>query len=69
MKTTVLSIPQLALIAGTRAILGAGIALLVSNHLNESQRKAVGIALSAIGILTTVPIALEVFGNSADVTK
>jgi hypothetical protein len=63
MKTTTLTLPQLALIAGTRAMLGAGVALLVSDLLTTEQRKAVGVALTAVGILTTIPLAADILGN------
>ncbi len=62
MKTHEVTIPQIGLIAGTRAMLGAGIALLLSERLSGEQRKAIGWTLVAIGALTTVPLALQVFG-------
>ncbi len=37
MKRTPLSIPEIALIGGTRAALGAGVALLLGSRLNEDQ--------------------------------
>jgi hypothetical protein len=63
MKTTTLTIPELVLVAGTRALLGAGIALLISDHLTAEQRRTAGIVLTAIGLITTVPLALEVKGH------
>ena len=63
MKTTTLTFPELILVAGTRALLGAGIALLVADHLNSEQRRTAGIILAAVGLLTTVPLALEVRGH------
>ena len=51
-----LTIPEIMLIAGTRIALGAGIGLLISDRLNEDQRKAAGWALLAVGVLTTIPI-------------
>ncbi|HWB01202.1 MAG TPA: hypothetical protein VG713_22085 [Pirellulales bacterium] len=55
--------PELGLVAGTRAMLGAGIGLLVASHLTEEQRKAAGWTLVVVGLLTTFPLALEVFGH------
>ena len=52
------SFPEIAFVAITRGLAGAGIGLLASNHLKESKRKKVGLALLAVGILTTIPIAL-----------
>jgi hypothetical protein len=50
------TIPELMLIAGTRVALGVGIGLLISDQLNENQRKAAGWALLGVGALTTIPI-------------
>ena len=52
--------PELALIAGTRGMLGAGIGLLAAGHLSDDQRRAVGRTLLAIGAFTTIPLALQV---------
>lgn len=64
MRTTQISLPELALIAGTRAIAGAGIGLLLADRLPEKQRKAVGWTLLLVGVAVTVPLAVEVLGNS-----
>jgi hypothetical protein len=61
---TQITLPELALIAGTRAALGAGIGLLLSTRLTEAQRKAVGWTLVAVGALTTIPLAAGVLGRS-----
>jgi hypothetical protein len=42
MKTSELTLPEVGLIAATRGMLGAGIALLLADKLNEDQRKAIG---------------------------
>jgi hypothetical protein len=63
MRETHVTLPELGLIAGTRAALGAGIGLLLSDFLHEDQRKAVGWTLVLIGALTTVPLAFEGFGR------
>jgi len=64
MRATQLTLPELALIAGTRGALGAGIGLLLADRLSESQRKAAGWTLFAVGVLSTIPLGLEVFGRS-----
>jgi len=64
MKTTTLTFPELMLIAVTRAMLGAGIALLIAKRLSDPQRDTAGAILTAIGALTTVPLALEALGKS-----
>ena len=48
--------PEIMLVAGTRVALGVGIGLLLSDRLNNDQRKAAGWALLAVGVLTTIPI-------------
>jgi hypothetical protein len=63
MKERGLTIPQIGLIASTRAALGAGIGLLVSNRLNKDQRKAAGWALFVMGVATTIPIVAGVLGK------
>jgi hypothetical protein len=59
MHRTALSIPEIALIAGTRAALGAGVGLLLADRLSKEQRRAVGWTLVAVGAITTVPIAVQ----------
>jgi len=60
MKTAALTLPEIALIAGTRGVLGAGLALLLANRINEDQRRAVGWAMFLIGALSTIPLAINV---------
>jgi hypothetical protein len=64
MKETRVTLPELALIAGTRAAAGAGLGLLLSSRLSEGQRRAIGWTLLLVGALSTVPLAWEVFGRS-----
>ena len=63
MKQHEVTIPQIGLIAGTRAMLGAGIALLLSEKLNDEQRRAIGWTLVAVGALTTIPLVLQLFNE------
>jgi len=65
MKTVTLSFPELLLLVGTRAMLGAGIALLLAKRLTDEQRETAGLALTAVGVLTTIPLAFEVWGKSS----
>ena len=55
-----LTIPDIALIAGTRVALGVGIGLLLSEKLNKDQRRGAGWALVGVGVLTTIPIVLGI---------
>jgi hypothetical protein len=58
-----LRLPELGLIAGTRGLLGAGVGLVIAGRLTDAQRKDIGWTLIAIGVLTTIPLALLVFGR------
>ena len=63
MKKAELTLPEIALIAGTRGMLGAGAGLLLADRLNDDQRKAVGWTLLIIGAISTIPLAIEVFSK------
>lgn len=63
MKQVSLTIPEIGLIAGTRAAGGAGLALLLSNRLNPEQRRAIGWTLLAVGFITTLPLVALVLGR------
>lgn len=63
MKKTELTLPELALIGGTRAVLGAGAALLLAGKLTRNQRKAVGWTLFLIGAISTIPLAIQVISK------
>lgn len=63
MLNTQLTFPELGLVAGTRGLLGAGIGLLLADKLNAERRKGVGWALVAVGVLTTIPLAMIAFAG------
>ncbi len=63
MREHLVTFPDLALLAGTRAVLGAGIGLLLAGRLNDDQRRAAGWALLTVGALSTIPLAIEVLGK------
>ena len=63
MVTTELRLHELAMVAGTRAMLGAGVALLLADRIGDDTRKGVGWALVAVGLLTTIPLAMLVLGK------
>ena len=54
------TIPEIGLIAGTRVALGAGIGLLIGGRISRDAAKGAGVALLAVGALTTIPLALGV---------
>jgi hypothetical protein len=69
MRELKITLPELALIAGTRAALGAGIAFLLADRFPEDRRVAVGWTLVAIGALSSIPLAFEVFGRDRITTR
>ncbi|PYR89926.1 MAG: hypothetical protein DMF84_23100 [Acidobacteria bacterium] len=60
-----LNLSDIILIAATRGMLGAGIGLLLAGKLSNDQRRAVGGTLVLVGAVTTIPLALRVFGHQA----
>ena len=60
MRKITLSLGELMLLVGTRALLGAGVGLLVSEHLAAEPRKAAGWTLVLVGALTALPLGLDV---------
>jgi hypothetical protein len=65
-KTFEASVPEAAFVAATRGMAGAGIGLLVSEFLDRDTRRAVGWTLLALGLLTTVPIAVTLFSRTRE---
>ncbi|HYY29353.1 MAG TPA: hypothetical protein VE860_15480 [Chthoniobacterales bacterium] len=63
MKEPHLSFPELAFTVATRAMLGAGIALLFAERLTADQRKAVGATLTVVGLVTTIPAVWALCGR------
>ena len=61
MNKLVLSVPTFGFVVGTRMALAGGVGLLLSSRLTESQRRAVGLTLVALGAATTIPAAMAVF--------
>lgn len=60
MREVRLLLPELALISVTRGLLGLGAGLLLSRKISRDRRKTVGVALAAIGALSTIPLGLRV---------
>ncbi len=50
--------PEIGLFAATRVALGVGIGLLISRKLSRDESKAAGLALTALGGLTTIPFVV-----------
>ena len=58
-----LTLPEIMLIGGTRVALGAGIGLLLAERLNDDQRRGAGLALLAVGVLSSIPLVISVLGK------
>ena len=58
-KSVTLMLPEIGMIALTRGALGVGIGLLLSNSLDKEERQSAGLALVAVGVLTTIPLLLR----------
>ncbi len=63
MRKAQLTLPEVALIGGTRGLLGAGVALLLADKLSHEQRKTIGWALFLIGAISTIPLAADVLSK------
>ena len=55
------TVPELALVAGTRGMLGLGIGLLLAGRMSYDRRHTVGWTLLLIGAASTIPLALRLF--------
>jgi hypothetical protein len=64
MRERSLTIPEIALIAGTRVALGIGLGLLMSDKLSRDARKGAGWALVAVGALSSIPIVAGVLSKA-----
>ena len=63
MKTYAVTVPEIAIVAATRGVAGAGVGLLVAGVLRPDTRRTLGWTLLTIGALTTIPIAMALFGK------
>jgi hypothetical protein len=63
MKTHPVTLPEMAIVAMTRGMAGAGVGLLVAERVPTRVRRAVGWTLFAVGAATTVPIVLSFLGK------
>ena len=59
MKNRILSVPELGFIVATRGMLGAGLGLLLASRLSDDRRKGIGWTLAAVGVLSTIPLAIS----------
>jgi hypothetical protein len=62
MKTYDVTLPEIAIVAATRGMAGAGLGLLLGGYLQPETRRTLGWTLFAIGALSTIPIAMSLLG-------
>ena len=67
MRTYNVALPEMAIVAATRGMLGAGAGLLLANYMRPETRRTLGWTLFAIGALSTIPIAMALFGHRQSV--
>jgi hypothetical protein len=63
MKTHPVTLPEMALVAMTRGMAGAGVGLLLAERVPADVRRAVGWTLLAVGAATTIPIVFSFLGK------
>lgn len=63
MKERGFTMPELGLIASTRGMLGAGVALLVGDRLDPRTRRRIGWTLLLVGAISSVPILVHVLSK------
>jgi hypothetical protein len=63
MYATKITLPELGLVGGTRAVLGLGLGLLLAGRLSDEQRRAAGWSLFLVGALSTIPLAIDLLGK------
>lgn len=60
LRITNVPFPELALVAITRAFLGAGIALLVADRIETRPRRSIGFVLASVGAIATIPLLIDI---------
>jgi hypothetical protein len=58
-----ITLPDMILWTGTRVALGVGVGMLISRRLSKDAMKAAGFALTLVGGLTTIPLAIAILGR------
>ena len=64
MKPRTLTVPELALLAGTRIALGIGVGLLIADKIPRDTRKGAACALLLVGALSTIPLVAGILFQS-----
>jgi hypothetical protein len=66
MKHLELNLPTLGFVVATRAALGVGVGLLLSDRLPPHRRRTIGLTLIGVGAATTLPAAIAVLRGLKD---
>jgi hypothetical protein len=66
MKKVTLPLPELGFVVITRAALAFGVGLLVSARIPAPRRRALGMALVALGAATTIPAVRSIARHLSD---
>ena len=66
MKKVDLAFPEFLFIVATRAALGAGAALLATRRCSRQGRQRLGAVLFSVGVVTTVPALVFLFGGDRE---
>ena len=69
MKTHPVTLLQLAILTGTRAAAGGGLALFISDKGSSGQRKALGWSLVGAGSLTYLMLVLDQLARNKKTAK
>ena len=59
-----LTLPTIAMGAGTRGMMGAGLGLLLAERVPAARRRRVGWTLFLLGALSTIPLAYRIWNAS-----
>ena len=65
LKVKSLSLPEIAIFAATRGVIGLGAGLLLADKFRQPNRKTLGWSLLLSGIASTVPIAMHLRKKNA----
>ena len=63
MKRRHFTLPEIAMIGGTRLLLGLGLGLLLSHKLSDSKRRTIGWTLFSTGALSTIPLVMKILNK------
>jgi hypothetical protein len=66
-ETKSLSVPEIAVLAATRGVIGFGAGLLLADKFKRERRKSLGWTLFVSGLASTIPIAMRLFRKKPSV--